>query len=132
MTSRLHRSARSQRSTHHSHAASHFRPASFRGALEGLLRPVSGGCTATILCGLTYPEILYAPKKEERKRENIDIAWRRLSLSSLRVKHLVTQPGNAPKTRPSHLTTADQVNEVSLKDSPSQTTKAESFRGRRP
>ena len=28
----------------------------------------------------------------------------------LRVKHLVTQPGNAPEARPSHLTTADQVN----------------------
>ena len=31
----------------------------------------------------------------------------------LRVKHLVTQPGNAPEARPSHLTTADQVNKVS-------------------
>ena len=43
----------------------------------------------------------------------------------VRVKHLVTQPGNAPKARPSHLTTADQVNEVSLKDSPSKTAKTE-------
>ena len=40
-----------------------------------------------------------------------DIAWRRLSLSW--VKHLVTQPGNAPKARPPHLTTADQVNKDS-------------------
>ena len=31
----------------------------------------------------------------------------------IRVKHLVTQPGNAPEARPSHLTTADQVNKVS-------------------
>ena len=31
----------------------------------------------------------------------------------IRVKHLVTQPGNAPKARLSHLTTADQVNKVS-------------------
>ena len=31
-----------------------------------------------------------------------------------RVKHLVTQPGNAAKARPSHLTTADVVNKVSL------------------
>ena len=31
----------------------------------------------------------------------------------VRVKHLVTQPGNAPKARPSHLTTADEVNKVS-------------------
>ena len=45
---------------------------------------------------------------------------------------LGTQPGNAPKARPSHLTTAEEVNKVSLKDSPSKTTKAESFRGRRP
>ena len=50
----------------------------------------------------------------------------------VRVKHLVVQPGNAPQARPSHLTTADKVNKVSLKDSPSKTTKAESFRGHRP
>ena len=31
----------------------------------------------------------------------------------IRAKHLVKQPGNAPKARPSHLTTADQVNKVS-------------------
>ena len=31
----------------------------------------------------------------------------------VRVKHLVTQPGNAPKARPSHLTAADEVNKVS-------------------
>ena len=42
----------------------------------------------------------------------------------VRVKHLVTQPGNAPKARPSHLTTADKVNKVSTK-----TTKFGSFRG---
>ena len=36
-----------------------------------------------------------------------------------RVKHLVTQPGNAPKVRPSHLKTADVVNKISLRDSPS-------------
>ena len=46
-----------------------------------LLLPVSGGCTSTILRGLTYPKILCTPKKEERKRENGDIAWRRSSLS---------------------------------------------------
>ena len=49
-----------------------------------------------------------------------------------RVKHLVTQPGSAPKTRPSHLTTADAVNKVSPKDSPSKAMKAGSFEGRRP
>ena len=31
----------------------------------------------------------------------------------VRVKHLMTQPGNAPEAGPSHLTTADQVNKVS-------------------
>ena len=31
----------------------------------------------------------------------------------VRVKHLVTQPGNAPKTRLSHSTMADVVNKVS-------------------
>ena len=50
----------------------------------------------------------------------------------VKVKHLVTQPGNAPKTRPSHLTTADTVNKVSLKDSPSKNAKAGSFEGCRP
>ena len=39
-----------------------------------LLLPVSGGRTATILRGLTYPKILCVPEKEERKRENGDIA----------------------------------------------------------
>ena len=112
---------------------------SFRGAFEGQLRhnavrrlfqmlllsPLFGGCTATIPRGLTYPKILCTPKKEERKRENGDNTHRRSSLSKwlggrnrdVRVKHLVTQPGNAPKARPSHLKTADEVNEVSLKDS---------------
>ena len=98
-----------------------------------LLFPVSGGRTATILCGLKYPKILCVPEKEEKKKENGDIAWRGdVTFSclggrnrALRVKHLVTQPGNAPKTRPSHLTTADAVNKVSLKDSALEA----SFRG---
>ena len=128
--------------------------ASFWGVFEGQLRHAKdvpvwrllllfclfGGCTATILHGFTYPKILCAPIKEERKRENGDIAWCRSTIFTslgdrnhdVRVKHLVTQPGNAPKARPSHLTTADAVNKVSLKDSPSKTTKAESFRGCRP
>ena len=42
------------------------------------------------------------------------------------------QPRNAPKARPSHLTTADAVHKVSLKDSPLKTAKAGSFRGCRP
>ena len=70
---------------------------SFGGAFEGQLRHnvawglsqsegssrcvllfyVVGGCTATILRGLTYPKMLCTPEKEERKRENGDIAWRR-------------------------------------------------------
>ena len=86
-----------------------------------LLLPVSGGRTATIPRALTYPKILCTFTFTGLGVRNGDV----------RVKHLVTQPGNAPKARPSHLTTADQVNEVSLKDSPSKTTEAESFRGRR-
>ena len=46
-----------------------------------LLFPLFGGWTATILRGLTYPKILCMPEKEESKRENGDIAWRRSSLS---------------------------------------------------
>ena len=54
------------------------------------LFPVFGGRTATILPGLTYPKILCAPKKEERKRENGDIAWRRSSLSRAWAAEIVT------------------------------------------
>ena len=36
----------------------------------GLLFPLFGGYTATILCGLTYPKILCMPKKEEKKERN--------------------------------------------------------------
>ena len=60
--------------------------ASFGGAFESQLRhnaerrlsqfeeilplvPVFGGCTATILRGLTYPRILCAPETDERKRK---------------------------------------------------------------
>ena len=89
-----------------------------------LLFPVFGGCTATILRGLTYPKTFHAP---ENKKEREEMATSRGVDRHLRVKHLVTQPGNAPKARPSHLTTADEVNKVSLKDS-----KAGSFRGCRP
>ena len=46
----------------------------------GLPFPLFGGCTVTILRGLTYPKILCAPKKEERQRENGDITWLRSSL----------------------------------------------------
>ena len=53
--------------------------------------PVCGGwCTATILCGLTYPTILCVPKKDKRKRENGDIAWRRSSLSQAWAAEIVT------------------------------------------
>ena len=41
----------------------------------------SSKCTAAVLRGLTYPKILCATIKEERKREDGDIAWRRSSLS---------------------------------------------------
>ena len=50
----------------------------------------------------------------------------------LRVKHLVTQPLNAQRARPSHLTTADEVYKVSTKDSPSKTAKAGYFEACRP
>ena len=55
-----------------------------------LLLPVSGGRTATILHGLTYPKILYAPEKEERKTENGDVAWCRSSLPRARAAEIVT------------------------------------------
>ena len=55
-----------------------------------LLLPVSAGCTATILRGLTYPKILCTFEKEERKRENGDIAWRRSSLSRAWAAEIVT------------------------------------------
>ena len=38
-----------------------------------LLFHVFGGCTATILRGLTYPKILCTPIKEEGQNENGDI-----------------------------------------------------------
>ena len=82
------------------------RSAPFRGAFEGHLRPILkappdaahkcsffsqffGGRTATILRGLTYPKIVCAPKKEERKRENGDITWCRSSLSWARAAEIV-------------------------------------------
>lgn len=46
----------------------------------GLLFPIFGGCTGTIRRGLWYPKILCTPKKE-RKKENVNIAWRRSSPS---------------------------------------------------
>ena len=36
--------------------------------LQMLLFPVFGGCTATILCGLIYPKMLFMPEKQERKK----------------------------------------------------------------
>ena len=50
-------------------------------------------------------------RKRAKKERNGDVAWCRLSLSrawapeiaTLKAKHLVTQPGNAPKSRPSYL-----------------------------
>ena len=66
-----------------------------------LLFPVSGGCTATILGSLTYPKILWVPEKEDRKKRKKENGKERGR------EHLVRQPGNAPKARQSHLTTAD-------------------------
>ena len=68
----------------------------------GLLFPLFGGCTATILCGLPYPKILCAPekgerkkerkkeKKKDRKKENGDITWCRSSLLRAWVAEIVT------------------------------------------
>ena len=92
----------------------------------GLLFPLLGGCTATILHGLTYPKILCALKKKEKMATSLGVNH------DERVKYLVTQPGSAPKARLSYLTTADAVNKVFLKDSPSKTAKAGSFKGCRP
>ena len=52
--------------------------------------PLSGGCTATIRRGLTYPKILCTPEKEERMRENGDIAWSRSTLLRAWVAEMVT------------------------------------------
>ena len=41
----------------------------------------------------------------------------------VRVKHLVTQPENAPNATPSHLSAADAVSKVSLRDSASFVTR---------
>ena len=81
-----------------------------------------------------WPHISQDPLRAPppKKRGNGDITWRRSSLSQAWVAEIVTQPGNAPKLRPSHLTTADAVNKVSPKDSPSKSAKAESFEGCRP
>ena len=56
----------------------------------GLLFPLFGGCTATILPGLTYPKILCVPKKEERQRENGSITWCWSSLSWAWAAEIVT------------------------------------------
>ena len=83
-----------------------------------LLLPVSGGCTATIHRGLTYPKILCAPEKEERKRENGDGRNRHNQEMLQRLDRPIYQQWTR-LTR-------------SVKDSPSKTAKAESFRGCRP
>ena len=100
----------------------------------GLLFPPFGRCTATILRGLTYPKILCMPKKKKKESRGVDShfrvpGWRK---SWRKRKYLVTQPGNAPKARPSHLTMADVVNKVSPKDLPATSAKARSFKGCRP
>ena len=62
------------------------------------------------------PGFFTRPKKKKESEKmatscGVDRHFRRNR--DVRVKHLVTQPGNAPEARPSHLTTADQVNKVS-------------------
>ena len=121
--------------------------ASFWGASEGqlchsegsskcsLLFSVFGGCTASHI-----PRFFVRPKKKkERKRKwRHRVAWivtfagLGVRNRDVRVKRLVTQPGNAPKARLSHLTTADTLNKVSLKDSHLNTAKDGSFEGCRP
>ena len=49
-----------------------------------------GGCTATNFCGLTYPKIPCLAEKEERMKENGDIAWCRLSLLQAWAAEIVT------------------------------------------
>ena len=84
-----------------------------------LLFPLFGRCIATFLRGLTQDSL------RARKRRMKERKWRHHAASiatvvglggrnrDIRVKHLVTQPGNAEKARLSHLTTADAVNKVS-------------------
>ena len=73
------------------------------------------------------PRFFERPKKKKERekmatahgvdRHFVGRCGRNLDVS---LKHLVTQPGNAPKAIPSHLTMAEllTVNKVSLKDSP--------------
>ena len=106
------------------------RMSQFEGSSKcGLLLPLFGGCMATILHGLTYPKI---EKIRKKWRHCVTFAGLGGRSRVVRVKHLVTQPGNTPKTRPSHLTTVDAVNKVSPKDSPLKTAKAGSLEGCRP
>ena len=67
---------------------------------------------ATILHGFTYPKIEKIRKKWQHRVTSAGLGGRS---RVVRVKHLVTQPGNTPKTRPSHLTTVEAVNKVSPK-----------------
>ena len=87
------------------------------------LFPLFGGCTTTILCGLTYPKILWVPKKKKEREKmvtlrGVDCHFRGPGQQKLwrKCKHLVMQPGNAPQARLSHLTMAVVVNKISLKD----------------
>ena len=55
-----------------------WRLSQFEGSIKcSPLFPLFGGCTATILHGLTYSKILCAPEKEERKKERDKMATSR-------------------------------------------------------
>lgn len=60
-----------------------------KGSLQMRPSVPSFECTAAILSGLTYPKILCAHEKEERHRENSDIAWRRSFLLRAWVAEIV-------------------------------------------
>ena len=97
-----------------------------------LLYPAFGGCTTTILHGLTYPKIICTPEEEEREKmatlRSVDRHFRRP------VHQKSWRKGKTSGDAMRKCSTGWRLTRLtrSLKDSPSKTTKAESFRGCRP
>ena len=105
-------------------AGSQFRSASFRGASEvspSLKAPPEAPSSPCFWrlnhYDPSWPHIsqdsLHAQTNKRKWRHCVTFAGLGSRNRDVRVKHLVTQPGNAPKAKLSHLTPADQVNEVS-------------------
>ena len=100
----------------------------------GLLFPLFGGCTASILHVLTYPKILCVSKKEREKMATLRCVYCHFRGPGRQKSwHKGKTTGDTTrKCSKGYLTTVDTVNKVSPKDSHSKTTKAGSFEGCRP